>query len=89
MTGARVNDCIPETLCVSGAVAGRAEVFVRIIGPRPNGFLWPTIVRFTPPQVQVEIQQISSGVLKTYLLPAVPPSSDELNGLQDREGFLP
>jgi hypothetical protein len=28
-------------------------------------------------------------VTKTYILPAVPPSSDELSGLQDREGFLP
>lgn len=87
--GARENACIPETLCVSGAVPGRSEIFLRIIGPRPNGFLWPTIVRFTPSQVQVEIQQISTGVLKTYFLPAVPPNSDELPGLQDREGFLP
>ena len=89
ITGARETACIPETLCVSGAVPGRSEVFLRIIGPRPNGFLWPTIVRFTPSQVQVEIQQISTGVQKTYFLPAVPPNSDELSGLQDREGFLP
>jgi hypothetical protein len=87
--GARETACIPETLCVSGAVPGRSEVFIRVIGPRPNGFLWPTIVRFTPSQVQVEIQQISTGAQKTYLLPAVPPNSDELPGLQDREGFLP
>jgi Fibronectin type III domain/Bacterial pre-peptidase C-terminal domain len=87
--GARETACIPETLCVSGAVPGRSEVFLRVIGPRPNGFLWPTIVRFTPSQVQVEIQQISTGVQKTYFLAAVPPNSDDLSGLQDREGFLP
>jgi plastocyanin len=89
ITGARENACLPETLCVSGSLAGRSEVFVRIIGPRPNGFLWPTIVRFTPSRVVVEIQQISTGITKTYELPAVPPESDSLSGLQDRQGFLP
>jgi plastocyanin len=87
--GRKENACLPETLCVSGAVAGRSEVFVRIIGPRPNGFLWPTIVRFTPSRVVVEIQQISTGTTNTYELPAVPPDSDELSGFQDRTGFLP
>jgi len=87
--GRKENACLPETLCVSGAVAGRSEVFVRIIGPRPNGFLWPTIVRFTPARVMVEIQQISTQITNTYDLPAVPPDSDELSGLQDRTGFRP
>lgn len=87
--GRKESDCIPETLCVSGAVAGRSEVFLRIIGPRPNGFLWPTIVRFTPSRVEVDIQQISTGIVKTYILEAVPPDSQELTGLQDRQGFLP
>ena len=70
-------------------MAGRSEVFVRIIGPRPNGFLWPTIVRFTPSRVMVEIQQLSTGTTNTYELPAVSPDSDELSGFQDRTGFLP
>jgi len=89
IAGHKETDCIPETLCVSGAITGRSEVFVRIIGPRPNGYLWPTIVRFTPSRVEVDIQQISTGITKTYVLPAVPPDSDELSGLQDRTGFLP
>jgi hypothetical protein len=89
ISGAKETDCIPETLCVSGAVAGRSEVFVRVVGPRPNGFLWPTIVRFTPSRVEVDVQQISTGITKTYVLPAVPSDSDELNGLQDRTGFQP
>jgi hypothetical protein len=89
LAGHKETDCIPETLCVSGAIAGRSEVFIRIIGPRPNGYLWPTIVRFTPSRVEVDVQQISTGITKTYVLPAVPPDSDELSGLQDRTGFLP
>lgn len=89
IAGNKETDCIPETLCVSGAIPGRSEVFIRIIGPRPNGYLWPTIVRFTPSRVEVDVQQISTGITKTYVLPAVPPDSDELSGLQDRTGFLP
>ncbi len=89
LAGRKETDCIPETLCVSGAIAGRSEVFIRIVGPRPNGYLWPTIVRFTPSRVEVDIQQISTEITKTYVLPAVPPESDELSGLQDRTGFLP
>ena len=87
--GRKEDACLPETLCVSGAIPGRSEAFVRIIGPRPNGFLWPTIVRFTPSRMVVEIQQISTATTNTYELPAVPPESDELSGLQDRTGFRP
>ncbi len=89
IAGAMESDCIPDTLCVSGAVPGRSEVFVRIVGPRPNGYLWPTLVRFTPSRVEVDVQQISTGITKTYVLPAVPDNSDDLSGLQDRTGFLP
>jgi hypothetical protein len=89
ISGRKESDCIPETLCVSGAVAGRSEVFLRVIGPRPNGYLWPTIVRFTPSRVEVDVQQISTGTTKTYVLEAVPADSDSLSGLQDRTGFLP
>ncbi len=87
--GRKEDACLPETLCVSGALAGRSEAFVRVIGPRPNGFLWPTIVRFTPARVVVEVQQISSGTTNVYDLPAVPADSGSLSGLQDRQGFLP
>lgn len=87
--GAQVGNCQPDTVCVSGAVPGRAEVFLRILGPRPNGFLWPTIVRFTPSQVEVEIEQLSTLERQRYTLPAIPPGVDDLSGLQDREGFLP
>jgi len=87
--GTREADCIEDTVCVSGALAGRSEVFLRILGPRPNGFLWPTITRFTPSRVDVDIVQRSSGDSQSYTLPAVPAASDDLSGLQDRMGFLP
>lgn len=89
LTGRKESSCLQDTLCVSGAVPGRSEIFVRILGPRPNGYLWPTLVRLTPSRVEVQIQQVSTGIVKTYVLDAVPPDVDELNGLQDRTGFLP
>lgn len=88
-TGTREPSCLPETVCVSGALPGRSEAFLRIIGPRPNGFLWPTIVRFTPSRLVVDVRQVSTGETQTYVLPAVPPGVDDLPGLQDRTGFLP
>jgi hypothetical protein len=87
--GTREANCQPETVCVSGALPGRSEVFVRIIGPRPNGYLWPTIVRFTSARVVVDIRQVSTNQTNSYTLAAVPPGVDELSGLQDRTGFLP
>lgn len=89
ITGVRENDCVQETLCVSGAVPGRSEVFVRVVGPRPNGFLWPNVVKFTPSQVEVWIQKLDTGEIQYYLLPGSAPDSDELPGLFDRNGFLP
>lgn len=87
--GDRVNDCIQDTLCVSGAVAGRSEIFLRVLGPRPNGFLWPTVIRFTPSQVEVWVQQINSGQINYYNLDAQAPDNEILEGLNDRTGFLP
>lgn len=85
--GKKEIQCQSETLCVSGAVAGRPEVFVRVVGPRPNGYFWPTVVRFTPSRVEVEIQRISTGEVKRYTLEAVPANTGQLPGLQDRTGF--
>ena len=89
IAGAKVNDCIEDTLCVRGAVAGRSEVFLRVIGPRPNGFLWPTVIRFTPSQVEVWVRQTSTGQINYYLLEAQSPDNEVLEGLNDRTGFLP
>ena len=81
--------CIPETLCVSGALAGRSEVFVRVVGPKPNGRLWPTLVKFSTSEVEVWIEQLSTGEVEYYLLEGARPGFDELPGLFDREGFEP
>ena len=89
IAGRREPGCQSETVCVSGALPGRVEVYLRIIGPRPNGFLWPTIIRFTPARVVVDIHRLSTGQEQTYVLGAVPPGSSDLPGRLDRTGFLP
>jgi len=89
LLGSAVPVCIPETLCVAGAVAGRSEVFVRVVGPKPNGRLWPTLVKFTTSEVEVWIEQLSTGAVKYYRLEGARPGFDELPGLFDREGFEP
>lgn len=89
VAGAREPDCIAETLCVSGALAGRPELFVKVIGPRPNGFLWAQLSRFTPSKVEVWLRQLASGQVNYYELPAVGPGSDDVSGLQDRVAFSP
>jgi hypothetical protein len=82
-------DCIVETFCASGALAGRPEVFVKIIGPRPNGFLWVQISRFTASRVQILVRQVSTGQVNSYVLETVPPTADDVSGLQDRTAFSP
>jgi len=81
--------CIPETLCVSGALPGRSEIFVRVVGPKGNGFLWPTLVKFTTSTVEIWIEQLSSGDLQYYRLAGATPGSSDLPGLFDRTGFRP
>jgi hypothetical protein len=87
--GAKQNDCLSETLCVSGAVPTRTEVLIRVVGPKPNGYLWPTVVKLNTTQVEVWIQKISTGETKYYLLPGAGPTSSDLPGFFDRNGFLP
>lgn len=87
--GSLQEDCIPETLCVAGAVSGRSEAFLRIAGPKPNGFLWPTLVKFTTSIVEVWVRQATTGVTRFYRLEGARPGTDELPGLFDREGFTP
>jgi hypothetical protein len=83
------GDCLAETLCVSGALAGRAELFLRIVGPKPNGYLWPNVVKFSTSRIEVWIHQTSRGVVRYYDLPAAAADSGLLTGLFDRQGFLP
>ncbi len=81
-------DCIAETVCVRGAVPGRSEVFLRVVGPKPNGFLWPTLVKFSTSTVEVWVEQLSTGLVRFYRLEGASPGKDELPGLFDRNGFL-
>ena len=81
--------CIPETLCISGAVPGRSELFVRIVGPKPNGKLWPNLVRFSTSTIEVWIEQLSTSAVKHYRLEGASPGSSDLTGLFDRNGFTP
>ena len=81
--------CFEETLCLSGAVPGRSELFLRLVGPKPNGRLWPTIVRTTTSTVEVWIEQVSTGQVNYYRLEGASPDSTDLSGLFDREGFTP
>lgn len=85
--GSLEPDCIPETVCVSGAVPGRSEVFVRVVGPKPNGFLWPTLVKFTTSEARVRIRRLATGEVKEYVLAGATPGSDLLPGRIDRTGF--
>jgi hypothetical protein len=87
--GNREPTCLPETVCVSGALPGRVEILLRIIGPRPNGYLWPTLFKASPSRFEVWIEQFSTGTVKYYLLEGASPGSSELPGLFDREGFRP
>jgi hypothetical protein len=89
LLGSEVRPCLAETLCVAGAVAGRTEVLVRVVGPKPNGFLWPTIVRLTTNRVEVVVEQVATGEVRSYVLPAAPPGVEDLSGRVDRTGFLP
>jgi hypothetical protein len=88
-SGTTVADCLPETVCVAGAIPTRAEVFVRLVGPKSNGYLWSNIVKFNTTKTEVWIQQISTGAIQYYLLPALPTDSDSLPGVVDKTGFLP
>ncbi|HVR96893.1 MAG TPA: LamG domain-containing protein [Thermoanaerobaculia bacterium] len=87
--GVQESDCIFQTVCASGAIPGRPEVLLRVIGPRSNGYLWPIVIRFTNAQVETWVEQISTGQTKYYLLDFIGPDSNELTGINDRFGFLP
>ena len=87
--GAREPFCLDETVCVSGAVPGRVELQIRIVGPKPNGRLWPTLFKASTSRFDVWIEQLSTGVVKHYVLEGAAPGSSELPGLFDRDGFVP
>lgn len=89
VAGSQEPNCPGETLCVSGALPGRSELFLRVIGPRPNGLLWVNLVRFTPSRVEVWAEKLATGEVNYYDLPALERTDDTLTGLIDRDAFQP
>ncbi len=89
ISGTREPACLPETVCLSGALSGRSELLLRIVGPKPNGWLWPTLVKLSTSETEVWIEQLATGRLRYYDLAGARPGIDELPGLFDRFGFLP
>ncbi len=89
IVGRQETACLARTLCVSGALPGRSEVFLRITGPRPNGRLWPSLIKLTTSAADVWIVQTATGLLRHYRLEGSSPGSSALPGILDREGFLP
>lgn len=87
--GTPESRCIVETFCASGALPGRPEVFVKLIGPRPNGYLWVQISRFTPSVVEVWVRQTATETTRYYRLDAVGALADDVPGHQDRQAFMP
>lgn len=85
--GELVDDCIAEAICVSGALPDRPELFVKVIGPRPNGHFWVQVSRFTPARAEIWIRRTETGTLRHYVLDPVGPASDDVPGLQDRQAF--
>ncbi|HEX6200247.1 MAG TPA: PPC domain-containing protein, partial [Thermoanaerobaculia bacterium] len=87
VAGASVTPCVSESLCVSGALPGRPEVFVKVVGPRPNGHLWVQVARFTPARVEIWLRRTATGRVNHYVLDPVGPASPGVPGLQDRLAF--
>lgn len=81
--------CTAEALCAAGLLPDRAEVIVRVAGPKPNGFLWPIMVKLTTSRVEIWMEQLGTGDIQYYLLPGASPGSELLPGLFDRAGFRP
>ena len=87
--GQGVSPCIVESICIQGALAGRPELFLKVIGPRPNGYLWVQVSRFTPSEVELWVRRTGSGQINYYRLAAVALTDDDVSGLQDRTAFSP
>ena len=90
-TGRQEPACMARTLCVSGAVPGRSEVFLRVSEPQfepgPGGHLWPSVIKLTTAAVDVWVLQTATGHLRHYRLKPAGPAISTLPGILDREGF--
>lgn len=89
--GALEADCLAATACFSGALPGRTEVLARVIGPRPNGSLWPVLMRLSTSTVEAWIRPVAAAdseeATRYYRLDGARPGTSDLTGLFDRLGF--
>lgn len=83
----RREPCMTETFCLSGAVPGLTDLLIRVPGPKPNGYFWPTMARFTAATLEVWVQQRKTGKVRYYRLNPPPAGSSQLDGFFDRLGF--
>ncbi|HVS01755.1 MAG TPA: hypothetical protein VMT16_03220 [Thermoanaerobaculia bacterium] len=74
---------------MSGALPGRTELQARIIGPRPNGYLWVNLVRFTKSRVEVWVEREATGERRYYELERIERGEEDLFGRVDTTAFLP
>jgi hypothetical protein len=82
--------CLAETVCFSGAVPGRSEVLLRMTGPRPDGFLQPSIVKFNTTRVEMWIRQAKTGIIHYFESPAGNQDFWETKGqFMKGSGFTP
>ncbi len=79
-----------ETACLYGAIRARAEVFFKIVGPRPSGCLLAELSRSTPSRVEVWVwREGGDETVNYYLVAAVPAVGPDLEGLKDSYAFCP
>ena len=80
---ARATDCMSGALCLATSVRGRADVVVRLLDQGPLG-RWPAIARLAPLGVEVIVEEVKTHRQQRYVLPPLQATSEELDGVLDR-----
>lgn len=88
-TGTQVPGCMPETVCIAGVIPSRTEVLLRVIGPRPNGWMHAQVIKFTVSRVEVWVNDLATGLTRYYELNSVGAESSILPGIVHKEAFVP
>jgi ELWxxDGT repeat protein len=87
IVGRQEPACPARTLCVTGALPGRSEVFLRVSESDPAGRFWPSAIKLTTSSVEVWAHHIAGGHLRYYRLESADPAGSILEGILDRDGF--
>ncbi|HWM92065.1 MAG TPA: hypothetical protein VN493_14975 [Thermoanaerobaculia bacterium] len=85
--GRQESACMARTLCVSGALPGRSEVFLRVPEPGSAERFGPALVKLATSAVDVWVLQTATGHLRHYRLNGSGPAGSTLPGILDRAGF--